>query len=150
MKTPIQDNLLEISKVFFTNRHNWHLVTDEQKSTYFFIFNRYISKRYPQISQLLNDKMIDKSIGMDLLFYFMKDKPYPKWFWSKSKKLVDDEDSQHILDEIKTIYNLKQQEFNFILENFPSEVDEEINNLQLQKNGNTTKKMVHRKSTKQS
>ena len=148
MKTVVQDNLLEISKVFFSGHHNWNLVTDEQKNTYFFIFNRYFSKKYPHLSQLLNDKTIDKSIGMDLWYNFMKSKPYPQWFWSKSKKISDTDDSEIILEELRVTHNLKPQEFDFLIENFPDKIDEEIKNLYLQKNGTTRKKMVHRKSPK--
>ena len=41
-------------------RELWQFVTDEQKELYFFIFNRYFSKKFPEKSQLLNDKSINK------------------------------------------------------------------------------------------
>jgi hypothetical protein len=53
-------NLLEVSNIMFKDKSNWIKVTDEEKSAYFFIFNRYFSKKYPDFSQLLNSKEIDK------------------------------------------------------------------------------------------
>jgi len=145
----IENNILEISKVMFTNRNNWKHVTDEQKETFFFIFNRYFSKKYANLSQLLNDKEIDKTIGMDLWFYYMANKPYPQWFWSKTKKsLTSDNEQEKMFDELKMTHNLKDQELKFIQDNYPDEIKEELNYLKSKKNGNTREKMVHSKSTK--
>jgi len=143
----IENNILEISKVMFTNKENWKYVTDEQKESFFFIFNRFFSKKYPNLSQLLNDKEIDKTIGMDLWFYFMSNKSYPQWFWSKSKKSsTSDNEQEKIFDELKMIHNLKDQELKFIQDNYPDEIKEELN--YLKKNGNNREKMVHSKGTK--
>jgi hypothetical protein len=144
----IESNILEISKTMFTNKEHWKFVTDEQKEQFFFIFNRYFSKRYPELGQLLNDKQIDKSIGMDLWFDFMKDKPYPQWFWSKSKKATQSDGDQSLIEELRKSNNLTNQEMDFILLNYSDEVKEEINYLKQIKNGNTNKKLVHNKSSK--
>ena len=88
----IDNNVLAISKCMFQERKNWKFVTDEQKELFFFIINRYMSKKYPYLAQLLNDKTTDKVSGMDLWFHFMEGKPYPKWFWSKSEKSKDTKD----------------------------------------------------------
>jgi hypothetical protein len=143
----IENNILEISKVMFTNKQHWKFVTDEQKEQFFFIFNRYFSRRYIDFAQLLNDKSIDKSVGMDLWFNKMKNEPYPQWFWSKSKKSTKDEDSEFV-SELKMINSFTDQEMKFILENYPQDIQEEINYLKLQKNGNTREKVVHSKGTK--
>ena len=143
----IENNILEISKVMFTNRNNWEHITDEQKESFFFIFNRYFSRRNPELSQLINDKSIDKTIGMDLWFYFMVNKPYPQWFWSKSKKSsTSDNEQEKMFDELKMIHNLKDQELKFIQDNYPDEIKEELN--YLKKNGNNREKVVHSKGTK--
>lgn len=143
----IENNILDISKTLFTNKENWKFVTDEQKQQFFFIFNRYFSRKYCELSQLLNDKSIDKSVGMDLWFHFMKDKPYPQWFWVKTKKTLSDEDDK-LFEELRNNNQLTKQEFEFIIRNYPDEVQDEINYLKLQKNGNTREKVVHSKSTK--
>ena len=120
-------NLLEVSNIMFKDKSNWGKVTDEEKSAYFFIFNRYFSKKYPDFSQVLNSKEIDKSLGMDLWFNFMKDKPYPQWFWSKSEKKSDKgEISEKHINKILETYDLKRDEFDFILKYYPEEIKEEI------------------------
>jgi hypothetical protein len=82
----IDDNILAVSKCMFQNRENWQYVTDEMKKKYFFIFNRYLAKKYPYLAQTLNDKLFDEISGMNLIYAFFANKPYPKWFWSKSEK----------------------------------------------------------------
>ncbi len=64
----------------------WDKVPDSEKEACFFIFNRYFSKRYPDKSQLLNLKIIDKVSAMNIWNSFMSDKPYPSWFWGKVEK----------------------------------------------------------------
>jgi hypothetical protein len=143
----IENNILEISKVMFTNKHLWEHITDEQKEQFFFIFNRYFSRKHLDLSLLLNDKGIDKVLGMDLWFSFMKDKPYPQWFWVKTKKQNQDE-NENLLDQIKNNNQFTKEEFDFILNHYQDEIQEEINYIKLQKNGDTRKKVVHGKSTK--
>ena len=84
---------------------------------------------------------------MDLWAYFMIDKPYPQWFWPKSKKTTKS-DKETSYEEILETYGLKEQELKFIMDNYPDELNDEINYLKLQKNGNTREKLVHRKGTK--
>jgi hypothetical protein len=144
----IENNILEVSKVMFSNKMNWKFLTDEQKEQFFFIINRYSSKRYPHLSQLLNDKSINKSIGMDLWFEFFKAKPYPQWFWSKSTKTDKLESNQKFDQELKKVFGLKDQEFDFIKNNFQEEYLQELENIKLQNDGNTTKKLVYRKGSK--
>jgi len=123
----IEDNILSVSKTIFQNRKDWKFITNEMKEKYFFIFNRYFSKKYPIESQLINHKLINKSIGLDLWYLFMKDKKYPNWFWSKSK--------------IKKFYGLSENDFNllmiklnlnkdcdlqYLINNFPELIEEEL------------------------
>ena len=74
----VEDNLLSMFKVLFTERSKWDFVTDKQKEDYFFILNRYLSKRYLKQAKLLNSKFIDKVSGMNIWFHFLKNEPYPK------------------------------------------------------------------------
>lgn len=144
----IENNILEISKCMFQNRDKWKFVTDEQKEQFFFIFNRYSAKKYPQQSQLLNDKLINKSVGMDLWFEFFKNKPYPNWFWSKSNKTNKIDSDEKLESELQKIYGLKDQEIDFIKLNFSDEYKSELENIKLQNDGNSTKKLVYRKGSK--
>lgn len=141
-------NLLELSKILFNDKERWQEINDEEKSQFFFIFNRYFSRRFPHLSQLLNDKMINKSLGFDLWFHLFKNKPYPQWFWPKNKKTSNQDADLLLMEELRKLNHLTKQEIDFISINFPNELGEELNYLKLQKNGNTTKKMVHSKGTK--
>ena len=144
----IESNVLAISDCLFKNKNNWEFVDDTQKEQFFFIFNRYFAKKHPELSQLLNDKKIDKTIGMDLWFEFFKNKPYPQWFWSKSKKTNKIESDDNLLGELQRQLGLNNQEFEFLKKNYSEDLQSEINYLKSQKNGNTREKLVHSKSTK--
>lgn len=120
-------NLLEVSTIMFKDKKEWHKVTDEEKSTYFFIFNRYFSKKYPHLSQCLNSKEQDKVLGMNLIYQFMLNQPYPKWFWSKSDKKI----GKNLLTEkqelkLLEIWDIKKEDLEFIIKFYPEEFKEEL------------------------
>ena len=123
----IENNILSISNVMFRNKEDWSKVSDDQKDQFFFIFNRYFSKKYPIESQLLNSKSIDKTIGMDLWFHFMKSKPYPKWFWSKStEKSEKEEFSEKELLMLRQYLDIKSEELDFLIKHHKDEIIEEL------------------------
>ena len=123
----IDNNLLAIFNVIFKNRENWKFVTDDQKETFFFIINRYMSKVYPEKAQLLNLKTIDKTIALNLWFYFVNDQPYPKWFWSKSPKIdkydIDEKDFRLLM--IKLNLN-KEEDLVYLLNIYPDIINDEL------------------------
>jgi hypothetical protein len=143
----IENNILEISKALFKDKDKWKYVTDEQKEQFFFIFNRFFSKKHPQMSQLLNDKSINKIVGLDLWFNYFLDKPYPQWFWSKSPKSNSEGEVEEIY-KLKQIFDLKDSEFDFLIKNFSDEIQEELDYIKKQNDGNNAKKLVHGKGTK--
>lgn len=128
----IENNILAISNAMFKNKKDWSKVTDDQKEQFFFIFNRYFSKKYLELSSLLNDKKMNYIQGMDLWYKFMENKSYPQWFWSKSK-------SKNKNDENEINYNQKQMliqkygfndtELEFLIKHHRQEVIEEIDYL---------------------
>jgi hypothetical protein len=122
----IDDNLLAVTNVMFKNHSDWKYVTDDQKNKYFFIINRLLSKKYPVISQLLNDKLIDYTVGMNLIFQFMKDKPYPKWFWSKTEKNKDSSFLDEELTLIKNNFEFNDSELEFLIKFHSDDIKEEI------------------------
>jgi len=123
----IDNNILAISKCMFQERRNWKFVTDEQKESFFFIMNRYFSKKYPELSQLLNDKFTDKALGMDLWFQFMENKPYPKWFWSKSEKNKDESIfSEKDINLLLQKFDITYEELELLIKYNIEEVKEEL------------------------
>lgn len=125
----IDDNPLAISKAMFQNRADWKYVTDKQKEDMFFLFNRNFSKEYPEFSQLLNSKSIDKVSAMDNWFLFMKDKEYPSFFWKKeekekkSTKEISESDFELLL--VKLNLN-KKEDLYYLIDNHKEEVLEEL------------------------
>jgi hypothetical protein len=122
----IDSNLLAVSKVIFSNKKNWKFLTIEQKEEFFFTFNRFFSKKYTDQSFLLNSKNINKESAFDTWYYFMIDKEYPNWFWSKSEKT---EKTNPYIKIICKKYDLHQEDFYLIEKLYPEEIKEEINYL---------------------
>lgn len=123
----IDDNILSIFKAMCSNRSDWSYVTDEQKNKFFFLTNRYFAKKYPHLSQLLNNKTIDKVVGMDLWFHFIGTEPYPEWFWSKveSKKdkgIFSEKDIYLLLNRL----DVKEDELDFLICHFQDDLKDEL------------------------
>ena len=118
--------LIDVANAMFTNKRNWANITDEDKEKFFFIFNRYFSKKYPDMSQLLNLKVIDKVSALNLWYGFMLDKPFPKWFWSKSEKVekleVSEKDYKLILRKLK----VKPSDLDYLIEKHFDFIKEEL------------------------
>lgn len=120
-------NILDIFNIILKVRKDWELVSEEEKNTWFFIVNRYMSKIYPEKSQLFNDKCIDKVAAMDIWFHFMKNKPYPKHLWSKSK--IEKENSEFSEKDIQILSsknNLKKEDIKLLIKYYPEEIKEEL------------------------
>ena len=117
--------LIDVANAMFKNKRDWVNITDEDKEKFFFIFNRYFSKMYPEKSQLLNLKNIDKVSSMDLWYYYMLNKPYPRWFWSKSEKqkpVIPDKDFKLLIRKL----NLKDLDVEYLIENHFDFISEEL------------------------
>lgn len=119
-------DLLKVAKAMFQNRKDWVRISDEEKIECFFIFNRYLSKKYPDKSHLLNDKLQDKVAAMNLWFYFMETQPYPKWFWSKSKKDEKPEYTEKEINELLFNIGVTKQELDLLIQYYPDLIKEEI------------------------
>lgn len=119
-------NLKLISDAMFTNKVNWIDVPDDEKESCFFIINRMFSKKYPEKAQLLNIKSIDKISSMDLWYYFMKDKPYPAWFWSKSDKVEKSVLSESERKILRYKLNIKESDLDYLIENHFDFIKEEL------------------------
>ena len=120
--------LIDVFKAMM-RKGSWEKITVEEKEKNFFIFNRYFSKRYPEQAQLLNLKNIDKVVGMELWYQFMKTEPYPDWFWSKSEKsdkpILAPKDYRMLLVSLK----VKPDDLDYLIEKHFDFVKEELSYL---------------------
>lgn len=123
--------MAELIDVFnaMIKRGNWEAITVEEKEKNFFIFNRYFSKVYPEQAQLLNLKNIDKVVGMELWYQFMKNEPYPSYFWSKSEKsdkpVLAPKDYKMLLVSLK----VKPDDLDYLIEKHYEFIKEELSYL---------------------
>lgn len=114
-----------VSKAMFY-KQGWDKITDEEKESCFFIINRMFSKKYPDKAQLLNLKTIDKVVAMDMWYYFMLDKPYPKWFWSKSTATEKSKISNKDFELLQKRLSLKEFDLNYLIDNHFEFIQEEL------------------------
>jgi len=122
----IENNILAISNAMFRDK-NWDKVKEEQKEQFFFIFNRYFSKKHLELAQSLNDKLTNKSVGLDLWAEYYKNKPYPNWFWSKPKE--SKEKQEFTKDDKKNLLkhlDVKMIELEFLINHHKDFVKEEL------------------------
>lgn len=118
--------IIDVANAMF-GKSDWNKITDEDKEKFFFIFNRYFSKKYPHEAQLLNLKTIDKVVGMNLIFQFMKGKPYPTWFWSKGEKIDKKSDiSESEFKSLLVYLKLKREDIEYLVNNFPDFIKSEL------------------------
>ena len=133
--------IIDVANAMFKFKNNWiynkdkHKVNDEDKEKFFFIFNRYFSKKYPQKAQLLNLKTIDKATAMDLWFHFMKTQPYPDWFWSKSPK-KEKEMPEKEYKQLLRHFKIKDSDLDYLIDRYPDFIKEEQAYLKKLEKGN--------------
>jgi len=126
--------ITDVANAMFRSRDR-NLISSEDKEKFFFIFNRYFAKRYPEKAQMLNLKGMDKAASMDIWFAFMKTQPYPDWFWSKSPKMEKDLPEKDYKSLLKHL-EVKEQDLDYILDRFPDFAKEELAYLKKLDKGN--------------
>ena len=133
--------IIDVANAIFKFKNDWiytndkKKVNDEDKEKFFFIFNRYFSKKYPQKAQLLNLKTIDKATAMDLWFHFMKTQPYPDWFWSKSPKQEKDMPEKEYKQLLRH-FSIKESDLDYLIDRCPDFIKEEQAYLKKLEKGN--------------
>ena len=132
--TDVANAMFKFKKDWIYN-NNGDKISDEDKETFFFIYNRYFSKLYPEKAQLLNLKNIDKVLAMDLWFHFMKTQPYPSNFWSKTpkqEKELPEKDYKLLLKGLK----VDHFDLDYLIEKFPDFIKEELTYFKKLEKGN--------------
>jgi hypothetical protein len=123
--------ITDVANAMFKFKNDWiynregDKITDDDKIKFFFIYNRYFSKIYPEKAQLLNLKNIDKVVAMDLWFNFMKNEPYPSNFWSKTPKkesVIPDKDYKLLKRKLK----VDNFDLDYLILNYPDFIKEEL------------------------
>lgn len=107
-------------------REDWNKVPDCKKEEFFFIFNRYFSKKYPEKSQLLNTKNIDKIMAMELWYNFIKKEPYPRWFWSKGDKAEKADVTPKDYKALLVLLKIKSEDLDYLIKNHFDFIKEEL------------------------
>lgn len=119
--------LIDVANAMFKDKKNWENITNDEKEKFFFIFNRYFSKKYPEKSQLLNDKLINKVAALDTWYLFMLNIPYPKWFWSKSESSkTKPEISEDEITQLMIELDLKKEDIEILIKYYPKLIKEEL------------------------
>ncbi len=119
-----------ITTTIFQDKKNWDKIEDSDKESLFFIFNRFMSKKYPKQAQYFNDRNIDKATSFDIWFqYLKKEVRIPYWFWKGPTKKKDPEikDWQVVRD----FYEMDIKDVYLLCELFPTEFKEEIKRINL-------------------
>lgn len=119
-------NLKEVADAMFYKKNLWDKISDEDKEINFFIFNRYFSKKYPGRSFKFNSKDIDKVSAMNIWFYFMKNKTYPRWFWSKSNKKEKDKITKADFKLLEQKLRIKEIDLSYLIKHHFDFIKEEL------------------------
>ena len=123
--------ITDVANAIFKFKNDWiynsngDKITDDEKESFYFIFNRYFSKTYPDKAQLLNYKNIDKVMAMDIWFHFMKSEPYPNNFWSKTTKVekeIPEKEYKLLLKHLR----IKDIDLDYLLDKHPDFIKEEL------------------------
>jgi hypothetical protein len=115
--------LTDIYNSLFFKRASYKDIPIEDKEKNFFIINRLLSKEYPLQANLLNNKIVDKGLSLDIWFLFLKDKKTPRNFWNKSKKLKEELPKKES-DFLKDNYHLTTDDISFLNKYYPKQIKE--------------------------
>jgi hypothetical protein len=118
-----------IVDITYSKKKDWDKLTITDKETFFFIFNRYMSKKYPKQAQFFNDKAIDKATAMDVWFSFLsKEIRTPVWFWRGPTKKKDPEIKGWKV--IQEFWECPKDDIYLLCELYSKELKEEIKRIE--------------------
>jgi hypothetical protein len=126
----INDTLFDVCNVLIKDKNKFPDLSDALKEKYFFIINRYLSKGFPEFASELNHKKIDKSLAFDCWYYFLYNKPYPKWIWSKATNKPTESEDDGFSEKEKMMllryYGLRLEDIDYLVKWFPKQVKEDL------------------------
>lgn len=123
-------DLKHITDYIFTNKSEYDKLSHEDKEKFFFILNRKFARKYPKHAKFLNKKNIDKSMSLDIWYYFFikqRINGIPDWYWfkqsiKKDKSFLTKEDINFFTE----FYDISENDLNYIERNYPDELKEEV------------------------
>jgi hypothetical protein len=66
-------------------------------------------------------------MAFDAWYYFLYDKPYPKTYWTKSPKLIkDDELSEKERILLVKYYDIRVEDIDYLLQWFPKTIKDDL------------------------
>lgn len=116
----VEDNILAVTNAMLKDRRMWQHVTRRQKEEFFFIVNRLLSRRLPDVAAALNDRHGDKAAAMDAWFALFEGRPYPSWMWAKRQSAPGG------LEEVAAEHGLCGADMELLARLHPNEISEEI------------------------
>lgn len=120
----------DIVDIMFYNKRNYVELSDIDKQSMFFIFNRYMAKKYPKQAQFFNNHTMDKATCMDIWFQFLqKETRVPHWFWKGPTKVKTPKIPDYQL--LQEFHNLSIKDIYLLYELYPTELKQEIKRLLL-------------------
>lgn len=123
-------DLKHITDFIFINKSEYENLSHEDKEKFFFIINRKFARKFPKHAKFLNKKSIDKSIALDIWYYFFvkqRINGIPEWYWfkqktNKEKTFLKPEETDFFIN----FYDITEKDINFIEKNYPDELKEEV------------------------
>lgn len=124
-------DFITLGNIIFKDKEKYKFITDEDKERNFFILNRKFGFKDIRKAQFFNHKDIDKATALDIWFnVFTNTKDIPVWYWkTKANKTTTKKPSnfkKEDLDNLKSKYNLKDNDVHFLIEHFEDDVKKKI------------------------
>lgn len=119
-------NISQLTRIVFRDNQSYKTISDKDKGTMFFIFNRIMARKYPLNANTLNYNGIDTSSATDVWFEALSPRyrDIPKEFnvpWGKLKKKGESSVLKGFSDKDKQILALYPE----LIEEAQNEVDEQ-------------------------
>ena len=125
-------DFITLANIIFKDKDKFVFVSDEEKYDAFFKLNRKFAFKYLKQAQFFNNKNIDRSSSIDVWYqiFYKTTKGTPQWWWkTKQKTKEKSEISSSDLKLIKSYYNLKDKDIDFLIKFNIDNLKEEIKRL---------------------
>lgn len=121
-------DFISLGRIIFKDKDKYKFITDSDKESNFFIFNRKFAFRDIKKAQFFNNKNINKPSALDIWFnIFHNTTNIPKWYWlTKTKKNEKKKFKNSDLKDLEERYNLTDNDIEFLIIYYEDELKEKI------------------------